>query len=255
MRKTCFTLLTLIFVVAATTGILTAQTQGDLYCAVTYKGQNRNRTVAGAVNVECGEGEIHSTPFGNWGVVSFYGGTTDTDQFRGWKHEDGPTTKKQWNSCTTDLAQYYPPNCAYYNANGCNTQASSAIVTHGIVIYRSANQCPQYLDPDDPPLPGCANQTSASVTNNNMSLYELDGWQPYLPVGNDHDFVENLYFPSTTVNFTNCNYYGCSEKTSVWKQMTGSSSSSADVRAELRMKAKAQVVGVCDTGNSDWDWD
>ena len=250
MRKLNATLLILTFVIA-TPGILSAQ--NDLYCAVTYKGQNRNRTVAGAVNVECGEGEVHTAPFGNWGVVSFYGGTTDTDQFRGWKHEDGPSTKRHWNSCTTNLAQYLPPNCAYYNANGCNTQARSEVVTHGTVTYRSANQCSQYLDPDDPPPPGCANQSSATVSNNNMSLYELDGWGGW--PGNDHDFVENLYFPSTTVTFTNCNYHGCSEKTSAWKQMTGSSSSSADVRAQLRMKAKAQVVGVCDAGNSDWDWD
>ncbi|MYC81380.1 MAG: hypothetical protein F4X19_04700 [Acidobacteria bacterium] len=239
----------------ATTDLLLAQQQGDLYCAVTYKGQNRNRTVAGAVNVECGDGEIHSTPFGNWGVVSFYGGKSDTDQFRGWKWLDGPSTKKQWNSCTTDLAQYHPPNCAYYNDKGCTTQRSNDVVTHGTVTYRSKNQCPQYLDPDNPKPPGCANQASATVTKNNMSLYELDGWRLGRPGPNDDDFVENLYFPSTTVTFTNCNYDGCSEKTSAWKQMTGSSSSSADVRAEIRMRAKAQVVGYCDTGNSDWNWD
>lgn len=255
MRKPFFTLWVLTFLLSGT-DLLQAQQQGELYCAVTYKGQNCNRTVAGAVNVECGDGEIHSTPFGNWGVVSFYGGKTDTDQFRGWKHEDGPQTKRQWNSCTTDLAQYHPPNCAYYNANGCRTQSSSAIVTHGIVTYRSANQCPQYLDPDNPQPPGCANKTRATVSNNNMELFELDGWRLGRPGPNDDDPVENLYFPSTTVTFTGCTYQGCSEKTSAWKSMTGSSSSSADVRAELRMKAKAQVVGYCDTGSSsDWNWD
>ena len=89
MRKPFFTLWVLTVLLCGT-DLLPAQQQGELYCAVTYKGQNRNRTVAGAVNVECGDGEIHTTPFGNWGVVSFYGGKTNTDQFRGWKHEDGP---------------------------------------------------------------------------------------------------------------------------------------------------------------------
>ena len=256
MRKTCFILLTLTFAVAST-GMLSAQ--NDLYCAVTYEGQNRNRTVAGAVNVECGDGEIHTTPFGNWGVVSFYGGKTDTDQFRGWKHEDGPQTKRHWNSCTTDLAQYHAPNCDYYNANNCMTQSRSEAVTHGIVTYRSANQCPQYFDPDNPQPTGCANWTSATVSNNNMEIIELDGWVPNVDLPNepnDDDPVENLYFPSTSVTFTNCSYDGCSQKTSAWVQMTGSSSSSADVQAELRMKAKAQIVGYCaNTTNSDWNWD
>ena len=249
MKKFHFTLLIPLFLlvlVVASSAILHAS--GELYCTVTLKGQNRNRTVAGAVNVECGAG-IHSAPFGNWGVSSNYGGRTDTDQFRGWEDEDGPPTKLQWNSCTTTVAQYHPPNCAYYNANGCTTQASSATVTHGVYSYRYAgNQCPQTLDPDDPPLPGCSNMSGVSVTqsNNTMALYELDA-------PDNDDLVERLYFPSTSVTLGSCNYWGCPERTSSWVDMTGSSTSSADVEAELRMKAKAQVEGYCNTG--DWDWD
>ena len=255
MRKICFALWVLTFVVASTS-ILNAQ--NDLYCAVTYEGQNRNRTVAGEVNVECGFAyEPHSAPFGNWGVNSFYGDKTDTDQFRGWKWEDGPSTKRHWNSCTTRVPKYRAPNCDYYNANGCTTQSRSETVTHGIVTFRSANQCPQNLDPDNPQPTGCANWSSATVRvgNNNMELFELDSVTGGR-TGNDDDHVENLYFPSTSVTFTNCSYHGCPEKTSAWKQMTGSSSSSADVRAELRMKAKAQVVGYCaNATSSDWNWD
>lgn len=222
---------------------------GELYCTVTLKGQNRNRTVAGAVNVECGAWP-HSAPFGNWDVFSNYGGVKDTDQFRGWKWLDGPPTKKQWNSCTTSVPKYHPPNCAYYNANGCTTQASSATVTHGVYSYRySGNQCPEYLDPDNPPPPGCSNMSGVSVTqsSNYMTVYELD--RP-----DSDDLVETLYFPGTSVTFGSCNYEGCPERTSSWADMSSSSDAWADVEAELRMKAKAQVEGYCDTGG-EWDWD
>lgn len=242
-----YRMLLVLSIMGAAASMLNAQSQGELYCTVTLEGQNRNRTVAGAVNVECGAG-VHSAPFGNWGVSSNYGGVTDTDQFRGWKHEDGPPTKKQWNSCTTSVAQYHPPNCAYYNASGCKTQASSATVNHGVYSYRySGNQCPQTLAPDNPPLPGCSNMSGVSVTksSNYMTVYELD-W----PDGDD--LVETLYFPGTSVTLGSCNYEGCPKRTTGWVDMTSSTSSSADVEAELRMTARAQVEGHCDTG--DWDW-
>ena len=250
MRRSLFILPVLAFVVATGMGTLNAQGPNDLYCAVTFEGQNQKRTVAGDVNVECGWATepFHSAPWGNWGVNSFYGGKTDTDQFRGWKHVDGPPTKRQWNSCTTRVPKYRARNCDYYNANNCTTQRSSDVVTHGIVTYRTRNQCPQYLDPNNPQPSGCANMTTATVHNNNMELFELDA--------DRSDPVENLYFPRTSVTFRNCDYDGCPERSSGWIRMTGSSSAEADVRAELRMKAKAQVVGVCDTGtNSDWNWD
>ena len=247
MRKFNATLLIPIFILwVASSAMLHAS--GELYCTVSLEGQNCNRTVAGAVNVECGAG-IHSAPFGNWGVSSNYGGITDTDQFRGWSDEDGPPTKLQWNSCTTEVAEYHPAYCDYYNANNCNTQASSASVTHGVYSYRyGGNQCPQFLDPDNPPPPGCSNMSGVSVrqSNNTMRLYELDS-------PDSDDPVENLYFPATSVTLGSCNYEGCPQRTSSWVDMTGSSSSTAHVEAELRMKGKAQVEGYCDTG--DWDWD
>lgn len=247
MRK-IYSALLILFLMGSAASMLNAQSQGELYCTVTLEGQNRNRTVDGAVNLECGAG-VHSAPFGNWGVASNYGGVTDTDQFRGWKWLDGPSTKKQWNSCTTAVAQYHPPNPAYYNANGHTTQASSATVTHGVYSYRySGNQCPQYLDPDDSPPPGCSNMSGVSVSqsSNYMTVYELDA-------PDSDDLVETLYFPGTSLTLGSCNYEGCPERTSSWVDMTSSTSSSADVEAELRMKASAQVEGYCDTG--DWDWD
>ena len=256
MRRAGFTLWALTFLLTYASDTMEAQTPNDLYCAVTLEGQNRNRTVAGAVNVECGfDTEPHTAPFGNWGVNSFYGRKKDTDQFRGWKHEDGPSTKRHWNSCTTRDPTFAAPNCDFYNANECTTQSRSEVVTHGTVTYRSANQCPQHLSPDNPRPSGCANKTgtTAAVTNNNMEIFELDSVDPTGGrIVNDDDPVENLYFPSTRVTFTECTYAGCAEKNSAWERMTGSSSASADVRAEMRTKAKAHVVGVCDM---EWDWD
>lgn len=179
MRRPNVTLLVLTVLLASTTGFLNAQSPNDLYCAVTYEGQNRNRTVAGDVNVECGfDTEPHGAPFGNWGVNSFYGGKTNTDQFRGWKHIDGPQTKRQWNSCTTRDPKFAAPNCDFYNDNECTTQSRSEVVTHGTVTYRSKNQCAQYPDPNNPQPTGCANWTGATVGNNNMEIIELDSLDP-----------------------------------------------------------------------------
>jgi len=83
MRRAGFTLWALTFLLTYASDTMEAQTPNDLYCAVTLEGPNRNRTVAGAVNVECGfDTEPHTAPFGNWGVNSFYGRKKDTDQFR-----------------------------------------------------------------------------------------------------------------------------------------------------------------------------
>ena len=243
-----------IFLILTLAGIraaaLHAQTQGELYCTVTASGQNRNRTVAGEVNVECGA-PPHSAPFGNWGVSSNYSRKVkDTDQFRGWKWEDGPWTKRQWNSCTTRKPEFQAPDCAYYNASNCWTQSSSSVVTHGSFSYRyTGNQCPRFLDPDNPPPSGCSTLTGHVVeqTSNNMTLYELD--KP-----DSDDLVETLYFPGTSVTLRNCSYGGCPEQTSGWVDMDWSSSSAAEVEADLRMKVRAQVEGYCDTGG-DWDWD
>lgn len=171
MKKSCLTLLVLTSLLTAV-GSLPAQTE-EQSCLIVFTGQNRLRTVAGVVDEECGGG-WHSAPWGNWGVSSNYDRKRDTDQFRGWKHLDGPRTKRQWNSCTT----FYPaPSCAYYNANRCRTQSSPATVTHGTMVYRTT---PEECTPDVPgatptTYEGCQNQGgTVSQTNNYMTLYELD---------------------------------------------------------------------------------
>lgn len=247
-----------IFLILTLAGIhaaaLHAQTQGELYCTVIVEGQNRNRKLAGDLNVECGfQHEPHTAPFGNWGVSSNYSTELqDTDQFRGWKDEGGGPIKLHWNSCTSD---HVPPNCAYYNASGCSSQKSDNVVIHGRYSYRyTGNQCPQFLDPDNPPPSGCstANGEVVDESTNHMTLYELDGHFGMISL-DGHDLVETLYFPSTSVTLRNCNYEGCPEQTTGWVDMDSSTSTSVHVEAELRMKASATLEGYCDLGY--WDWE
>lgn len=237
-----FALLILAWVAASVTGTLPAQSTDEEIAIITLTGQNRNRTVAGAVNEECG-GDGHSAPFGNWGVASNYGDITDTDQFRGWSWQDGPATKLQWNSCTTAVEEFRAPNCSYYNANSCSTQKSSAVVTHGVMTFKtSSTPCPIPGTVGNEQGNGCLvfEGENVSQTTNFMTVYELD-W-------NGNDLVETLYFPSTSVTLTGCTHNECPEKTTGWSNMTSDTSPPSQVEAEFRMKARATLHGFC-----DWD--
>ena len=256
MKKICLSFLFLTFVTIALTDVLLAQ-YGEEYCLITLKGQNRNRTVAGAINEECGSPVQvlrptpfeHDPPFGNWGVASNYGDIKDADQFRGWKRKGGPSTKRQWNSCTTEEPAYRPPTRDYYNANNYTTQASPDVVTHGVLQYRSnVRTCPPPWWPTPPStFSGCRGAGGLmSQSSNFMTLYELDGT---LIQTDRHDLIETLYFPGTSVTLTNCTKEGCPEKTTGWMRMTSSTDSTKIIEAELRMKASASVQGAC-----DWSW-
>ena len=243
-----FLILTLSLIFAP--GRLPAQSTDEEVVVVTLTGQNYKRKVAGVIQTECDEVLIpvqwHDPPWGNWGVDSNYGDRTDTDQFRGWQHEDGPPTKLQWNSCTLGNPDFSSPNCDYYNDNDCTTQKTeplTAVVTHGRMSYRhSATTCPIPGTVGNETGNGCLalEGTQASQTSNYMSLFELD-------LEGD-DAIERLWFPGTSVTFTGCSHEGCPERTSGWVTMTSSSSSAVRAEAELRMKAKATLHGFC-----DWD--
>ena len=256
MKSSHVTLLILAFSLICTPGRLPAQSTDEETCIVTLTGENRNRTVAGAINVECGgpPGVGHSAPFGNWGVASNYGDISDTTQFRGWRYDGGPTWKRQWNSCTTMESDFLPPNCNYYNDNGCLTQRADGIVAHGVMTYRSsATACPDPGTSGNEQGNGCQvyEGISVSQTSNHMTLYELDGWNG-IGLGNTsadgHDLVETLYFPGTSTTLTSCTHEGCPERITGWTDVTSDTSSEANVDAELRMKAKTTLHGFC-----DWD--
>ena len=229
-----------------TPGSVSAQSTDEEVAVIILTGQNRDRTVAGAVNTECGKRVIgfrHSPPWGNWGVDSNYGTRSDTTQFRGWRWDDGATSKRQWNSCTTNKSEYLPPNCTYYNAENCYTQASDGTVTHGVLTYRtSSTPCPRPGTVGNERGRGCRvfEGVRVSQTSNHMTLYELDN--------NGDDLVETLYFPGTSLTLRGCTHDECPEQTSGWVTMTSSSSPTARVEAQLRMKAKATLQGFC-----DWD--
>ncbi len=251
MKSSHVTLLILTFSLTLTPESLSAQSTDKEIVVVTLTGQNYNRKVAGVVTTECDDVrrpvQWHDPPWGNWGVDSNYGSRTDTDQFRGWEHKDGPSTKKQWNSCTLGRSEYAPGNCDFYNANDCMTQETeplTAVVTHGRMSYRAAvTNCPTPGTVGNEPGRGCRalDGTQASQISNYMSLFELDYPDP-------DDAVERLYFPGTSVTFSGCSYERCPERTTGWVVMTSSSSPTARVEAELRMKAKATLHGFC-----DWD--
>ena len=227
---------------------------------VTLIGQNYKRTVAGVVNAECGGPTVgnltvgHSAPWGNWGVASNYGDVEDTDQFRGWKHEDGPPTKLQWNSCTHGNVKFHAPNCDYYNANGCTTQETKpfdAVVTHGRLSYRySVTECPAAPAViGEGPTEGCLRLNGISVgqSSNHMTVYELDRPDGY-------DLVKTIYFPGTSKTFNGCSYENCPEVVTDWV-VKGSQSddgaSHAIIGAEFRMKARAVLQTFCDWESSE----
>ena len=256
MKKSCLTLLVLTFLLAAVGSVPAQNSEQDSKraCVIVSEGQNRNRKIIGAVNVECGfPDEVHSVPFGNWGVSSNYSTQLeDGNQFRGWKPLDG---HGQWNSCTTARVKYRPPNCEYYNTprgpasdpKNCRTQSSSSDYPHGRMLLRTnVESCP----PDVPgsfPVPdsydGCAGAgQTVSQNSNHMTLYELDGWGG--DTVHDHDLVGSLHFPGTSVTLTGCTYDGCPEQVSKWVSKKTLLSIDS-VNAQLSMKAYAFVENPC----------
>lgn len=248
--KRIFWLALLPLLLLAAADVLPAQQRDEEFCVITVQGQNRNRTVAGAISAECADVfypvQWHDPPWGNWGVSSNYSSrVTDTDQFRGWKWKDGPRTKLQWNSCTT-RTKFRPPNREYYSPPDYRSQRSNATVTHGTYGFRSTVNCPDPLDQRAGPPDGCSGFNGFTVrqSENYMTIYELD--RP-----DAHDLIRTLYFPGTSVTLRNCTREGCPERTSGWVGKTRSSTenTAANVGAQLRMKASAAVHGSC-----VWDW-
>ena len=210
------------------------------FCQVEIRAENRDREITGAVNLECGAG-IHSAPWGNWGNTSNFDRRRDTDQFRGWKHLDGPSTKRQWNSCTTRVAQFRAPHATYYNNRPqYDEQHSSTPVGYGRNYYRTAytRYSRSSARPTNPP--GCSNLNGYTVTSlgNYMDLYELD-----LPDRDDH--VTKLSYPDKTVTLTGCDEDGCSESTSSWSRQSSSSHPGTGVRAEMRISVSARHRNYC----------
>jgi hypothetical protein len=174
----------------------------------------------GPISAECGY-DLHSAPFGNWGVTSSVGTKQDSHQFDGWCHNSyvcdnfGSCRTKcrdgwyEWNSCTT-RTRFGAPNCSLYNAESCTLQVTSQDVNiHGTTYVDIPTSCPFDSDGDSIcDSGGCKDLSSYSQTQF-MSVYELDFWDT-------DDLVQTLYFPELTVEL-GCSVPGCPIAGSQWE--------------------------------------
>jgi hypothetical protein len=189
-------------------------------CTLSVTGLNRFRTAGGPIAAECG-GDLHSAPFGNWGVTSSVGAKQDSHQFDGWCHDSyvcdnyGSCRTKcrdgwyEWNSCTT-RSRFSAPNCTLYNAESCSLQVTSQDTNiHGGTYVNLPTSCPFDSNGDQICDTGGCKDISSYSQFHFMSIYELDFW--------DHDdLVQTLYFPELTVSLA-CDVLGCPIAGSQWE--------------------------------------
>ncbi len=228
-------------------GGLTAQETGLTdYCVAFYTGENHSRIIGNnsTIRVEC-DGDIHSAPFGNWGVTSNFGKVADSNQFPGWKRGRAWRTREeiwQWNSCTGSSGIKYGRGSArYYNGDSDSPKdyqySTRGIASPGNRVYRKPIPCEGSSAEPLPSSNGCKFAfRSWTQPTNFMSLYELD-W-------NGNSLVTTLYYPSITVSL-NCDYYGCSEGVSDWQDVSSTTNPVSDVYAQLRMKVYAGYETGC----------
>jgi uncharacterized protein (TIGR03437 family) len=190
-------------------------------CRVSVAGLNRARHVTGPVHAECPD-QLHSAPFGNWGVTSNFGHKLDGRQFEGWCHDNHEMVDNtgqrrrvcgdrwlEWNSCT-DNASFRAPNCTLYNAAECTEQAStSGVNVLGTQSVDLPVACPADVDGDGQlDQGGCSDIRTYSHGANFMSIYELD------PATGD-DLIQTLIYPETVVDLR-CDFWGCLPTGSQW---------------------------------------
>jgi hypothetical protein len=189
-------------------------------CRMQWGALNGQRAIQGTVHAECG---VLNGPWGNWGVTSNVGWIQDGNQFMGWKRSDG---HYQWNSCT-NYPRYPVGNCNYYNSASCTEQVTwQGNGVHGGAWDYVFVSCPVDYDGDGAcDAGGCLDASSYTLSNNWMSLYELDhgAWD---------DFVTTLYFPDVTA-YLNCTVWGCYNNAAEWASSWYSTNPSAGVSAQL----------------------
>ena len=176
------------------------------------------------MNTECRIGELNGPPFGNWGVETDTTRRKDGHQFQGWctKHQvcddDDPGdcttyckgTWFQWNSCTTNRAEFRAPNEDFYNYKNHTEQVSTTRKSnlHSNGTANIVVSCPSDDDGDYYADSGGCKEllaTGFGITGNQMDLYELDH-------GLLDDFVGRLRYPklSAKIRSRDCNIYNCS---------------------------------------------
>jgi hypothetical protein len=203
-------------------------------CIMQVGAVNADRWVRGLVQTECAS----SPPWGNWGVTSNVGWRTNGDQFQGHEALGGHL---QWASCATDFP---PPDCDKYNRTNCTEQQSDAPADpnnlHGGFWDYINVSCPYDIDANGTcDIGGCLDTANYTLSNNWMSLYELDHPLLLLP----HDLVTTLYFNDVTA-YLSCDVWGCYDGSSAWEGESSQTSPVAEVSANL-------AVAVINIGFSD----
>ena len=239
-------------------------------CEVRYTTKNQSRYVTGPVNEECGwPDELHSAPFGNWGVDTEYSGRVDGHQFQGWCRYRRLTDNNgqsdmycedswlQWHSCTSDLARFRAPNTDFFNAaNGREQQTIGGTNGHGSGVIGLNVSCPVDTDGDfHPDSGGCLDllRRDIPVSGHRMKIYELDGW-PLL--FNDDDWVSTLRFPTlyAPVSGISCDTEWCGGgRTGSFRSSTLGSSRvvSASAAVEITSASFVNNGGCCDPVNDN----
>jgi len=182
-------------------------------CRSYFTLQNQNRMVFGSVNTECAP-SVHTVPFGNWGVMTPYDEPRDGAQFQGWCWSNiNPQCppigdpRIEWNSCTS---QFPPPDCSYYNHNGCEWQITNNTSANNYADNQKDElvSCPTDTDDDGRcDTGGClqACQVTIEAADNFMDLLEHDPFPDPTP----WDPVVVLNFPSQWASATSCSVSEC----------------------------------------------
>lgn len=178
-------------------------------CRVVVDLYNDQRRVPGEVNAECFGPHSWDQGYGNWGVVSNYGGVQDTDQFAGWKPKG---RQRHWQSCTGERPR---PNCWHYNDRACTAQKAHP---DNARKYASHTYAPG----------GLCNAIGVFTINNVfMHILELD-W----PDGDDP--VASLLYGDIDVPLTCSNASSCRGQSSWIPATSGGGTVSARVRIVIR---------------------
>lgn len=181
-------------------------------CRVVVDFYNDQRRVPGEVNVECFGPHSWDDGYGNWGVISNYGGIQDTTQFAGWKPKG---RQRHWQSCTGERPK---PNCSHYNDRACTAQKAHPdnARKYASYTYRPAGLC----------------NSIGVVTVNSvfMHVYELD-WP------DADDPVASLLYGDVDVPLTCTDAWRCRGESS-WRATT---SGGGTVAARVRIRVTTHL--------------
>lgn len=232
-RSSSQAILIFVTLLLAAAALVPAQAQ-DNTCTVSIRMFNDNRYVYDT-DEECPV-SIHSVPFGNWGVSSNVGHKENKNQFQGWY----PScfvgdSHVEWNSCSVGYVKpdldcrrlnfpaksgSYPfpangyPFSDVYSHNDCATGSVPCTCVdqfspcgpndYGGTSYRVSVSAPYDSDCDGfVDAGGCSDLNGGTITvsNNFMTVYELDDW-------NTDDLIQTLYYPNVSVTLQ-CDVYRC----------------------------------------------